>query len=257
MTLSLVIPSLNQGSFIAQTLESLVAQRGLRPGELEVIVVDGGSADETMQVVDRYRRVVTYLVSEPDEGQTDALIKGFKLSSGEVMGWLCADDLLEPNTVREVLDLFAADKTLEFVYGDALWIDVEGRVLKKKKELPFNWFVWLYDYNYIPQPAAFWRRTLYDRVGGLDRRMQLAMDADLWARFALETTPRHVRRCWARMRRYPEQKNQRLRWLSDQEDRIIRRRLGVSYENPLGVLARFCLAKAFRISWKAVRGCYF
>jgi glycosyltransferase involved in cell wall biosynthesis len=254
--ISIVIPCLNHGEFLEQALRSLIFQRNLAPADCEIIVIDGGSTDQTIDVIRRYRRHISWFVSEPDSGQTEALIKGFRVAAGEILGWLCADDLLESYTLSEVVSFFDAHPEARFIYGDAVWVDREGRYLRPKKEIPFIWFLWLYCYNYIPQPAAFWRKELYDSVGGLDARFALAMDGDLWARFAERTQPIHVRRVWARMRWYAEQKNQRLRSISDREDAIIRRRYGVHDERLLSYLGCRLLARACRVCWKLATACY-
>ncbi len=255
--LSIVVPSLGQGEYIGAALESLLTQRELKPGELQIIVVDGGSSDGTVEILKSCKSKAVQWTSEPDGGQTDALRKGFARAGGGILGWLCADDLLEPRTVREVIDFFDSRPLVEFVYGDAWWIKKDGSSLRPKREIPFSWFIWLHDHNYIPQPAAFWRHRLYDAVGGLDPAFNLAMDADLFARFAEQTELVHVARQWARFRTYPEQKNRRLREQSDREDRIIRERLGVSYGSPFGVKTRYCMAKLWRVAWKLRVGAYF
>jgi glycosyltransferase involved in cell wall biosynthesis len=257
LKLSIIIPSMNHAEFLEQTLQSLKEQRGIMPEELEVIVIDGGSSDGTATILKRWESgLIREWVSEPDDGQTDALSKGFALSRGSILGWLCSDDLLEPWTVREVLDFFRRTPGAEFVYGDATWIDRSGNRLRPKKEIPFNWFIWLHDHNYIPQPAAFWRRTLHEAVGGLDPHFNVAMDADLFARFAQRTRPIHVRRPWARARWYSEQKSQRLHSQRDCEDRLIRERLGVSFGSPTASRVRRVGAKAWRVGWKLLRGAY-
>ena len=256
LKLSIVIPTLNQGEYIEATLDSLLAQCDVTHEELEIIVIDGGSRDGTIGAVKLRESRIAKWVSEPDRGQTDALRKGFSYATGDIFGWLCSDDLLEPWTAREVLDFFQRTPQVDFVYGDAAWVDRSGSFLRPKKEIPFNWFIWLHDHNYIPQPAAFWRRSLHERVGGLHAGFDLAMDADLFARFALETRPTHMSRPWARMRSYPEQKNQRLREASNREDRIIRERLGVSFRNQFIVRLRYGAAKACRVCWKLALGAY-
>ena len=110
------------------------------------------------------------------------------------------------------------------VYGDATVIDRDGRLVRFKKEHSFNRFIWMYDHNYINQTSTFWCRSIYEEVGGLDPAFDLAMDADLWIRFASVAPLYHVRRRWSRFRLYRAQKNQRLRQSSDQEDLTIRRR---------------------------------
>ncbi|GAP07773.1 glycosyltransferase [Anaerolinea thermolimosa] len=250
--ISIVTPSFNQERFLEETILSIHRQN--YPG-LEHIIIDGGSNDESVEIIQKYASRLAYWVSEPDGGQTDALIKGFSKASGEILAWLNSDDLYEPHTLWEVADWFRNHPEDEFIYGDALWIDIQGRPIKPKKEIPFNWFIWLYDYNYIPQPSAFWRRGLYERVGGLDRSFDLAMDADLWARFAEVCFPKHVRRIWSRMRFYPEQKNQRLREKSNEEDRIIRQRY-VRRNPPTARCIKRVAAKLLRIGWKLCTGSF-
>jgi len=254
--LSIVIPSFNQGAFIAETLDCLFDQQDVAPDELEVIVMDGGSTDQSVEIIKSRADRLAYWVSEPDGGQTDALIKGFNRATGDIFGWLCSDDLLEPRTVREVLDFFAGHPDTEFVFGDTTWIDRDGEIIKRRKEIPFSWFIWAYGYNYLPQPSTFWRRGLYERVGGLRAEFNCAMDADLWGRFAQESPPVHVRKFWSRARMYPEQKNQALRAQSDIEDRRLRIELGYPLDRPLFRSAMYVLARSTRVAWRAVTGCY-
>lgn len=250
--ITVVTPSYNQASFLEATLRSVHDQEY---PNLEHIVIDGGSTDGSVEIIRKFEDHLAYWVSEPDKGQTDALIKGFSRATGEILAWLNSDDLYEPRTLWEVAEFFSRHPEVQFVYGDALWIDTEGRTLRPKKEIPFNQFIWLYDHNYIPQPSAFWRKELYEAVGGLDPRFDLAMDADLWIRFAEKTRPVHVRRIWSRMRFYPEQKNQRLRVISNQEDEIIRKRY-FPREPAWQRLLKKALAKGMRVGWKLCRGCY-
>ena len=221
MRISIVTPSLNQGAFLEATLTSVLAQT--HP-DVEYIVMDGGSSDDSGAILERYGHRLAKLVIGPDGGQTDAIANGFALASGDILGWLNSDDVYEPSTLSEVARYFEQNPSVRFVFGDATWIDPAGRVLRRKREMPFWKWVWLRTYNYIPQPSAFWRRDLYEEVGGLDRSFDLAMDTDLFARFSDRTKPAHVPRLWSRMRAHPEQKNVRLRARSDREDDVIRRR---------------------------------
>ncbi len=250
--ISLVIPSYNQGTFIEATLRSVLDQEY---PDLELLVIDGGSTDDSVEIIRRCADRIAYWVSEPDDGQTYALIKGFERATGAIQGWLCTDDLLEPDSLRDVAQFFAGHPGAEVVYGDAIWIDVAGRPIRPKREIPFNRFIWTYDYNYIPQPSTFWRKTLYDRVGGLDTHFDLAMDADLWARFADATRIYHVRRYWSRVRVYPQQKTLRLAARSRAEDRLIRERW-VGSQPDWAWQGMRVAAKSVRVAWKLVTGCY-
>lgn len=250
--ITVVTPSYNQAGFIEATMESL---HGQGYPDLEHIVIDGASTDGTVEVLERYDDQIAYWVSEPDSGQTDALAKGFARATGDIQCWLNSDDLHAPGALREVAAHFGAHPETRFVYGNSQWIDVEGRFIKPKREHRWNRFVFLNDHNFIPQPSAFWRGDLFQEVGGLDPTFDLAMDADLWARFAEVTRPVHVPSLWSSMRFYPEQKNTRMREQSLAEMDRIRGRYqsaGSPWRNSLyGVAAR-----ASRITLKTLSGGY-
>ncbi len=233
MRISVITPSFNQARFLPATLASVGEQAH---DDIEHILIDGGSNDGSVEVIQAHADQLAFWVSEPDEGQTDALCRGFDRATGDIYCWLNSDDLFEPWTLREVVAFFESHPDVDFVYGDATWISDDGAVLKPKREHSFARFVFLHDHNFIPQPSAFWRRSLYERVGGLDRSFNLAMDADLWARFAEVTKPVHVARPWSRMRFYPEQKNTALRPASLEEMERIRSRYTGSRVIPRRVL---------------------
>lgn len=251
MRITVVTPSFNQGDFLEATLRSILEQGY---PDLELIVNDGGSTDGTAAILDRYASKLAHVQSRPDGGQTDALIQGFERATGDILGWLNSDDLYEEGTLAEVAAHFARNGGDRFVFGDATWIDSSGVVLRRKREMPFHRWLWLRTYNYIPQPSAFWRRDLYEEVGGLDPAFDLAMDTDLFARFAERTHPRHVSRYWSRMRSHPDQKNVRLRGRSDEEDALVRGR----YLVPQGKRweAERLLARSARIAYRAASGAY-
>jgi glycosyltransferase involved in cell wall biosynthesis len=250
--ISVVTPSFNQAKYLEATMKS-VLDHGYP--KLEYIVIDGGSSDGSVEIIEKYAEELAYWVSEPDRGQTHALIKGFERASGEIMAWLCSDDLYEPYTLREVAQIFVRKPHWQVVYGDALWIDAVSHPIRFQKEIGFNRFVWMYRYNYIPQPSTFWRRGIYERVGGLHERWDLTLDADLWIRFAEHTELHHVPRMWSRMRRYPEQKNMRLRSKSDEERALIRSRYlpdEPTWKRSLNQVA----ARGLRVALRMRRGAY-
>lgn len=191
---------------------------------LQYIVIDGGSKDESVAIIEKYAKHLSYWVSEKDNGQTDALKKGFAQATGEIQGWLCSDDILLPNALQTVANFFRDNPGIGAVYGDALWIDAEGNPLRAKREMGFNKFIFLHDHNYIPQPSMFWRKSLYDAVGGLDEQFNLAMDSDLWARFSQKTKIAHIPQYLSCMRFYPEQKTRSMKPAGRLEDLTIRKR---------------------------------
>jgi len=241
---------LNQARYLEATIRSVLDQEY---PNLEYIIIDGGSDDGSVELIKEYSDRLAYWISEPDEGQTDALIKGFDRATGDVMAWLNSDDLYYTHTLYEVAETFVRNPQWQVVYGDGLWIDAKGRPIEPKKEIGFNRFIWLYDHNYIPQPATFWRRGIYEQVGGLSAEWNLAMDADLWIRFAEHTTLHHIPRMWALARYYPEQKNYRLRDRSNEEDALIRSRY-LPFESLGRRRVKRAAARGLRVALKTVRG---
>lgn len=252
MKISLVTCSYQQGKFLDATMRSVLDQRYR---DLEYIVIDGGSRDESVEVIRRHEAHLAYWVSEKDRGQTHALRKGFDRATGDILGWLCSDDLLLPDALNRVAAYFETHPEVDMIYGNALWIDAAGQYIRPKKEMPWSKFVFLYDHNYLAQPATFWRRSLYEKVGGLDESWNLGMDSDLWLRFAQHTRPRYVDMYLACMRDYPEQKTRALKPAGRVEDTRLRVRelpqLAGLPQKPLSWLGR-----AGRIGVKLLHGGY-
>lgn len=250
--ISIVTCSYQQGTFLEATLRSVLEQGY---PNLEYIVMDGGSRDDSAAIIERYSNRLTYWTSERDGGQTDALARGFDRATGEIMGWLCSDDLLLPGSLEQVGQYFTAHPEVDVVYGDALWIDERGRPIRTKKEMGFNRFVFLFDHNYLPQPSVFWRRSVYERVGGLDRAFDLAMDSDLWERFSRATTIAKTTGYWSALRRYAAQKTQALRPRGRREDAQLRARAALGASAFAHALLH-PVARASRVATRLALGCY-
>ncbi|MFK5947514.1 MAG: glycosyltransferase family 2 protein [Methylococcales bacterium] len=250
--ISVIVPSYNQVDFLELTLRSVIDQKY---PNVELIVIDGASNDGSIDILKKYDEYITFWVAEKDEGQTDALIKGFNKSTGEIQCWLNSDDLHEPDTLLQVAGYFNNKPDIDAVFGSTIWIDSEGKPLRIHHEMPFNKFIWLHTYNYIPGMSMFWRRSIYERSGGLDSKFNLAMDADLWSRFSAIGKIGHVREVWSRMRFYPEQKNRLLRDASNIEDEIIRTRAWGT-DNPRFLFLKRKIAHTLRVLWKFFTGCY-
>jgi glycosyltransferase involved in cell wall biosynthesis len=250
--ISVVVCSFNHGHFIRETLQSIVDQT--YPHK-EIIVIDGGSQDGTAEILQEFASQLAFWVSEKDEGQTDALIKGFSHATGDILCWLNSDDLFELGALEQVAAYFVAHPKTQAVYGDALWIDAQSQPLREQREIPFSTFILAYTYNYIPGMSMFWRREAFEKAGGLDRSFRCAMDFDLWSRISLIGKIGHVKKIWSRMRRYPEQISMKFRQRCDYEDCLIRVR-HYGEESDAVIKMKRKAAMAWRLLWKVTTGCY-
>lgn len=179
-TIALVTPSYQQGRFLERTIYSVVQQK--YPG-LEYVVQDGGSSDETLDILKRSDRFLTRWVSEEDGGQADAINRGFRGTTGDVMAWLNADDLLLPGALAYVGRFFYEHPDVDVVYGNRLMIDEDDRQIGEWI-LPRHDDVALTLEDFIPQETLFWRRRMWNAVGGrLDPDFAYALDWDLLLRF--------------------------------------------------------------------------
>jgi glycosyltransferase involved in cell wall biosynthesis len=211
--ISIVTPSLNQGRFIAAALDSVATQ----PIEVEHFVLDGGSVDETAAILERHSDRLAARRTEPDGGQYDAINKGFALTSGEIMGWLNADDFYVPHALSVVADAFDRHPQIEWLTSSfSATANEAGQVFNVKPIVSFDRRAFLRGYNlpragayaryFIPQESTFWRRSLWERAGGLDAALRLAGDFDLWARFYAHAELWCVRALIGVFRMHPAQK---------------------------------------------------
>jgi hypothetical protein len=202
--ITLVTPSYNQGQFIEATLRS-VALQGYP--NLEWLVYDAGSADESVAVIQRYADWMTAWVSEPDRGQSHALNKGFARATGEIMGWLNSDDLLLPGALAQFAEAFAAHPEALLVHGQAYFIGEAGQRLHYHPYAAAYDRKWMLEQcNLIPQPAAFFRRALWE-TGGIDEDLHYTMDWDLWLRLKSPAQAIYLPTPLALMRTYPQAKS--------------------------------------------------
>jgi glycosyltransferase involved in cell wall biosynthesis len=179
LRVSVVMPSLNQGEFIRTAIDSVLDQ-DYTP--IELIVVDGRSTDGTVDILREYDDRLQW-VSESDGGQTPAINKGFRMATGEIIGWLNADDLYLPGAVRTAVEFLIRRESADLVYGDADHVDRDGRFIAPYPTEPFS-LSRLQQTCFICQPAVFFRRRVFDRVGLLDEYFSSAMDYDYWVRIA-------------------------------------------------------------------------
>lgn len=203
MRLSVVTPSYNQARFLRQTIESVLSQQGV---ELEYIIIDGGSTDGSVEIIQEYAPRLAYWVSEKDKGQTEAINKGFARATGDVLCWLNSDDLLLPGAAAEALAYLADHPEVGMVYGACTYIDENGRVIGDFPAAQTDYRRLRQGYVHIPQQASFFRAQLWRKVGPLDDSFYFAMDYDLWVRLAAEAPLVHLRRPWASFRLHSDAK---------------------------------------------------
>ena len=199
---SIVTPSFNQGRFIERTIDSVLAQTY---PNIDYLVVDGGSTDETLAILRGYGDRVRWL-SEADAGQTAAINKGLRRASGEILGYLNSDDILLPDAISRVVEHLRNHPECDLVYGDADYIDAEDQVTGTYPTAEYS-FERLMEDCCICQPAAYWRASVTESVGLFDETVQLAMDYDYWIRIGLSGfVIQHLSETLAQSRLHPETK---------------------------------------------------
>jgi len=208
LRVSVVTPSYNQADYLEQTIQSVLAQDY---PHIEYIIIDGASTDRSVEIIRRYADRLAWWVSEPDNGQAEAINKGLQQASGEVVAWLNSDDLYLPGTVTRAVQALAAEPALGLVFGDALTIDSQGKPLHP---LVFgNWNLdELIRFRIICQPAVFMRRSVLEQAGYLDPAYHMMLDHHLWIRIAERSQVRYIGRAGgfaplAAARYHPQAKN--------------------------------------------------
>lgn len=177
MRVSVITPSYNQGIYIKRTIDSVLTQ-GI--DDLEYIVMDGGSSDETVDILKSYGDKIIWR-SEKDKGQTDAVNKGIKASTGEIIGWLNSDDIYYPGAIQKVLEVFEKNPDVNVVYGNANHIKEDDSFIEEYYTEDYD-YERLKDICFICQPSLFFRKSVVDKYGYLDDKLQYTMDYDYWLR---------------------------------------------------------------------------
>ena len=185
--ISIITPSYNQGQFIEETIRSVLLQNY---PNIEYIIIDGGSTDGSIEVIRKYERWITYWVSEPDDGQTNAINKGFQKATGEIVAWLNSDDFYTPGALFSVAKAFLEKPNADVIYGN---IKTVGVKTLKFPNICLNKYSRkrLFYSNYIPQPASFISINALRKVKFLDERFDYIMDYDLWMRLGKENVIFH------------------------------------------------------------------
>jgi len=209
LKISIVTPSLNQGQFIERTIISVLSQKG--DFELDYIVVDGGSTDNSLDIIKRYEHNLRW-ISEKDLGQSDALNKGFKMASGDILAWLNSDDTYASGALAAVVKAYK-ERPFMWCFGNCRNIDENDREIRKPITRYKIFESKRYSYrrllskDFISQPATFFTRNAYQEVGPLDLNCHYSMDYDYWLRIGRKYSPVYINEFLANFRWQRDSKN--------------------------------------------------
>ncbi|HME42743.1 MAG TPA: glycosyltransferase family 2 protein [Syntrophorhabdales bacterium] len=186
--IKIVTPSFNQAQFLEETIQSVMRQDYPR---IEHIVIDGGSIDGSVDIIKKYENHIAYWVSERDAGQSSAINKGFLKATGDIFGWLNSDDLLAPSATKIASYYLMRYPDIGVVYGDRLYIDAKGNVTGINQCPSYKQGMFKKNFT-LPQETVFFRKEVFEKVGGLDESLHFAMDFDLWCKLSKVTRMRHI-----------------------------------------------------------------
>ena len=175
---TIVTPSYNQGHFLEETIQSVLGQSY---PNIEYIIIDGGSTDQSIEIIKKYESRISYWVSETDQGQTDAINKGFRMGKGDLVGWINSDDFLEPTAVEQIVSSYQSHPDSVLFHGKLRVVDANGQVIEvrdPRRKITFNGL--LNGLERVSQPGSFYSRSAIEGVGFLDPGFQMVMDFDLW-----------------------------------------------------------------------------
>lgn len=179
--ISIVTPSYNQGDYIEETIRSVILQGY---PNLEYIVMDGGSTDNSVDIIKKYDSYIDYWVSEPDNGQADAIYRGVEMATGEIIAYINSDDIYYPGALYKIAEKFMQNPTRNWLTGKTIFIDELSIPTKDQPTyLPINMFINVYLGNFISQQSTFWKKDFFSLVGGFDRNLQFAFDYELFLKF--------------------------------------------------------------------------
>ncbi len=181
--ISIVTPSFNQGIYLEKTIRSVLLQGY---PNLEYIIIDGGSTDQSVAVIKKYERLIDFWVSEKDRGQSHAINKGLAKTSGELLGWLNSDDYYLPGALFKIARAYLEDTSVGAIYGQGHLIDEAGAIIHIPKLVPVtktSLFAWCFGNDFM-QPSCLFTRKAWQASGPIDESLNFALDVEFWIRIA-------------------------------------------------------------------------
>ena len=181
-SISIVTPCFNSGEFLEETILSVLQQNY---PNLEYIIIDGGSTDNSIEIIQKYQDKLSFWISEKDNGMYDALQKGFSKTTGEIMAWINADDLYHKNSFFIISELFEKFNDINWLVGASTFFDEKSRCIQINQSKIFTRYDFLIgNFKWIQQESCFWRRSLWEKSGSyINSTLKYAGDLDLWIRF--------------------------------------------------------------------------
>ncbi len=207
--ITIVTPSYNQGKFLERTILSVINQNY---PNLEYILIDGGSTDNSLQIIKKYQKYFTYYQIKKDHGQSDAIQQGFDRSTGKIMGWLNSDDILLPGSLQLIGQLFSQNKQLNWLTSQSFIINDSDHIVRTGIQFgKSRFFARLGFYHgkflgFIPQEGTFWTRKLWLKSGATVPQKNQVMDFRLWQKFAIYSPLVNLEAPLAAFRLQPNQK---------------------------------------------------
>jgi glycosyltransferase involved in cell wall biosynthesis len=243
---SIITPSFNQARYLEATINSVLGQDYPR---IEYIIVDGGSTDGSVDVIKKHEAKLAWWVSEQDEGQTDAINKGFNRATGDILAWINSDDTYNPRAVGQAVKYLIENPEVGLVYADCNFINEDGQIIGKFNAAQTDLRRLREGYVHIPQQTMFFRANYWQELGPLDPSFYFAMDYDLWTRIAARAPIKYLAgQTWANFRIHTSGKT------TSADDRCWPEMLRVHYRDGGGffsvIMAKYYLRKIVGPLWK-------